>query len=190
LRRRAALVAAALLAVPAAASATVALEGVRFDRSQAAHGTPLELRGAALLRYKVVFKGYVAALYLEPETPSARVLEDVPKRLEIEYFWAIKAADFARATDQGIARNVGAAALEALRPRIQQLNALYQDVEPGDRYALSYAPGRGTELARNGEVLGSVPGADFAAAVFAIWLGDAPLDAELKRRLLGDTAAR
>jgi hypothetical protein len=188
--RGAAWLVAALLALPAAASAPVTLEGVRFQPAHDVHGTSLALRGAALLRYKLVFKGYVAALYLAPETPSARVLEDVPKRLEIEYFWPIGAADFARATDVGIARNVDAAALAALRPRIQQLNALYQDVEPGDRYALSYAPSRGTELARNGRLLGSVPGADFGAAIFAIWLGDTPLDGELKRRLLGDTAAR
>jgi hypothetical protein len=180
----AALLAALLVAAPPPASAT-SLEGVTFERGLVAHGAPLALRGAALLRYRVVIKAYVAALYLPPEAPSERVLADVPKRLEIEYFWALRAADFARATDEGIARNVDAATLERLRPRIDRINALYQDVEPGDRYAITYVPGRGTELALDGRPLGVIEGADFAAALFAIWLGDAPLDAGLKARLLG-----
>jgi hypothetical protein len=31
-----------------------------------------------------------------------------------------------------------------------------------------------------------VEGVDFAAAAFSIWLGDSPLDRELKRKLLGE----
>ena len=38
---------------------------------------------------------------------------------------------------------------ESLRDRIERINALYADVEPGDRYSLTYAPGVGTELALN-----------------------------------------
>jgi hypothetical protein len=179
--------AAALLAVALAtpARAEVEVEGVRFARVLQVPGAELELRGAALLRYRVVFKAYVAALYLGADAPAEQVLADVPKRLEIEYFWAIRAADFARATDQGIARNVDSDTLLRLRPRIDELNSLYQDVRPGDRYALTYLPGRGTELALNGRPLGVVDGADFAGAVFSIWLGPAPLDRGLKRDLQG-----
>ena len=65
-----------------------------------------------------------------------------------------------------------------------KIDALYQDVEPGDRYALTYVPGAGTELAKNGEPLGVIPGADFASAYFAIWLGDDPIDASLRDQLL------
>lgn len=181
----AALVAAVIAAVPPPARAA-ALEGVRFEQEVVAHGAQLALRGAALLRYRVVIKAYVAALYLPPSAPAEAVLAaDVPRRLEIEYFWALRAADFARATDEGIARNVDAETLARLRPRIERLNALYRDVEPGDRYAITYVPGRGTVLSLDGEPLGVVEGEDFAAALFAIWLGDAPLDAGLKARLLG-----
>jgi hypothetical protein len=181
----AALLAALLASAPLPARAT-ALEGVRFESQLVAHGAALALRGAALLRYRIVIKAYVAALYLPPDAPAEAVLAgDVPRRLEIEYFWALRAADFARATDEGIARNVDAGTLARLRPRIDRINALYRDVEPGDRYAITYVPGRGTELSLDGQPLGVVEGADFAAALFAIWLGDAPLDAGLKARLLG-----
>jgi hypothetical protein len=56
-------------------------------------------------------------------------------------------------------------------------------VKPGDRYALTYVPGVGTELALNGTTLGTVEGADFAAAVFAIWLGPQAIDESLKTQL-------
>lgn len=161
------------------------IEGVRFAPTVATGERTLALQGHALLRYKVLLKAYVAALYLEPGTNPRRVLADVPKRLEIEYFWGIAAADFATATEQGIGANVGAAELERLRPDIEAFNRFYRDVQPGDRYALTYLPGRGTELALNGTPLGTVPGADFAAAIFSIWLGERPLDSGLKTALLG-----
>jgi hypothetical protein len=148
----------------------------------------LRLHGAGLLRYRVFIKGYVAALYLadsfDEEATSTTVLGDAPRRLEIEYFWAIPADKFAEITVEGISRNTDRETFESLRDRIDQLNAMYEDVEPGDRYALTYLPGVGTELARNGRRLGVVEGADFSSALFAIWLGDRALDDSLRKQLL------
>lgn len=175
-----------LLALALAAPAHGAtIEDVTFAERHEAASLALPLRGVGLLRYRVVFKGYVAALYLPREVASERVLDDVPKRLEIEYFWSIEAADFAKAQDEGIARNLDAAALERIRPQMAAMGALYRDVEPGDRYALTYVPGGGTELALNGEPLGVVAGAEFARAIFSIWLGEEPLSRSLKNQLLG-----
>lgn len=177
------LAAAALLAFCSAAPA-LDVDGVAFAPEHRAGASKLVLNNAALLRYRIVIKAYVAALYLGEGAEPEQVLADVPKRLEIEYFWGIRAPDFAEATNAGIRKNVDAATFERLRPRIERLNALYRDVIPGDRYALTYVPGTGTELALNGKPLGTVEGNDFAAALFAIWLGDEPLDASLKQRLL------
>jgi hypothetical protein len=160
------------------------IEGVRFADRVATPGGTLVLHNVGLLRYRIFIKAYVAALYLGEGVPVARVFEDVPKRLEIEYFYAIEAPGFVKATDSGIAANVAAAELEALRLRIARLNALYRDVRPGDRYALTYVPGAGTELALNGKRLGVIEGADFAAAVFAIWIGKEALDDSLKTQLV------
>jgi hypothetical protein len=131
-------------------------------------------------------KVYVAAFYVEDDVPSGEVLSDVPKRLEIHYFHGITAEDFVRSTDLFISRNVSENELPQLRDRIDRLNSMYEDVKEGDRYALTYVPGRGTELALNGEVKGSLPGPDFAAAVFSIWLGKDPVDGSLKRQLMGE----
>jgi len=161
------------------------LEGVRFPTSYAAGGKTLTLSGAGLMRWKYVIKAYVAALYLGSGAASADVFEDVPKRLEIEYFYGFDAADFVKVTRDRIRLNVPAVEFEALRPRIDALNRLYRNVSPGDRYALTYLPGIGTELSLNGSLLGTVAGSDLAKALFAIWLGSVPVDDSLKQALLG-----
>lgn len=179
------LVLATLLALPTARPAHATLvEGVRFHEALEAEGQDLVLAGTGLLRWYFL-KAYVAALYLAPDARAEDALRDVPKRLEIEYFHDIGADGFVRATVERIAANVSARELEALRPKIEAMNRLYRDVKAGDRYALTYVPGRGTELALNGQPLGRVTGPDFARAIFAIWLGDEPLDGTLKAQLLG-----
>ena len=61
---------------------------------------------------------------------------------------------------------------------------MYEDVKPGDRYSLTYIPGKGTELALNGEPKGIVEGSEFAAALFSIWLGKKPIDESFKKQIL------
>jgi hypothetical protein len=174
--------------LPQQAALAAEIEGVRFAEQLSVGDARLQLHGTGLLRYRLFIKGYVAALYLDRSFPgevtSGAVLGDAPRRLEIEYFWSIPATAFADATVDGVSRNVDGFAFESLRSRIDRLNDLYEDIAPGDRYALTYRPGIGTELAMNGRRLGVIEGADFAAALFAIWLGDEALDESLRSQLL------
>lgn len=172
-----------LALAPPAQARTV--EGVRFPATVELSSARLELSGAALLRWKLVVRAYVAALYLGAGARPEDALSDVPKRLEIEYFHGIEAEDFARITSDRVRLNVSPAEYALLEPRIDALNRLYRDVAPGDRYALTYVPGVGTTLAKNGLPLGTVPGAELGRALFAIWLGEVPVDESLKQALLG-----
>jgi hypothetical protein len=162
------------------------VEGVAFARQVQVDGRDLPLRGLGLLRYMVFIKAYVAALYLPEAVRAEDALSEVPRHLEIEYFHAIAAGDFAKATTAAIERNTSLVTFRRLEPTITSFNALYRDVKPGDRYALTYVPGTGTTLSYNGAPLGTVPGAEFAAGLFGIWLGPNPLDSGLKRLLLDD----
>lgn len=166
------------------ARAAVEIEGVTFANRVETGSVELELSCVGLLKYMYVLKGYVAALYVDPASVSADVLDDVPKRLEISYFWDIEGSAIGEAGDELVARNVDATTLARIRPQLDRIRSLYEDVHPGDRYALTYVPGRGTELALNGVVKGVIEGSDFARAYFAIWLGDRPMDASLKKQLL------
>jgi hypothetical protein len=163
----------------------VSIEGAVFPEAMRSRGTDLVLYEAGLVRWMRLVKVYVAGLYLAPGAEPEDVLQDVPKRLEIEYLRGFSAEQFIKVTNAKIADNVDPDTFQKLRPQIDRLNSLYREVESRDRYALTYVPGAGTELALNGEPLGVVEGADFASAVFAIWLGPRPVDKRLKRKLLG-----
>lgn len=176
---------ALLMATAAPGVGAVEIEGISFAKTYRADATELHLRGYGLLRYLVFIKAYVGAFYMPPQENIQQALGTSPRRLELEYFHAISAADFAEATSEKIADNVPPETLAAIAERLAQFNALYRDVQPGDRYALTYLPGRGTELSLNGTPLGRIAGTDFAAAVFAIWLGPEPIDTGFRDALLG-----
>ena len=161
------------------------VSGVVFDKQLRTNQFTLDLRGAGVLRYMVFIKAYAGALYLPQGVGNDQILSDVPKSLEVEYFHPIDGEDFGPATIKGMAQNVGAETVDALRDRIEYHNSLYEDIQPGDRYSLTYIPGTGTILALNGEPKGTIEGADFAAALFSIWLGPEPIDPKFKLALLG-----
>ena len=142
------------------------IEGVHFADQYQRDDVTLALHCVGLLRYKVLFKGYVAGLYLGAGVAAEEALADVPKRLELSYFWSIKGSDFGPAGDEILARNIDPNTLAQLRPRLEQLNTLYETVNPGDRYALTYIPGLGTELALNGRSKGIIPGARSTSCLF------------------------
>jgi hypothetical protein len=180
--------AVAALATMAAISTTAYANNrptVRFAEVIDVNGQQLKMKGSGVLRYMRFIKVYAGALYTLPDTAPGSVLADTPKRLEVEYFLSLKGEDFGPATYKGLANNISHEEIERLRPRIDYHNSLYADVQPGDRYTLTYTPGVGTELAFNGVPRGTIAGADFAAAIFSLWLGDAPIDERFKQALLG-----
>jgi hypothetical protein len=161
------------------------IEGVVFEDRVFVRDVPLVVAHVGLLRWKIVFRGYVAALYLgEGSSPDAWSA-DVPKRLELVYFWPIAGKAFGRTGEEILARNVSSEEMARLHTRLDRIASFYPDVRAGDRLSLTYVPGVGSELTWNGKVLGTLEGADFAAAYFAIWLGREPMSAPLRDQLLG-----
>jgi hypothetical protein len=161
------------------------IERVHFENTYETEGLQMRIQGAGLLRYLGFIKAYVGALYLEEGSLVTDVLSDKPKRLEVEYFHALKGKDFGVTINKVIAKNTDALTLEKIRPQIDYHNSLYEDVQPGDRYSLTYIPAKGTELALNGKTKGIIKGADFASAIFSMWLGEFPMNKPFKKQLLG-----
>ena len=75
---------------------------------------------------------------------------------------------------------------ESFRRKVWPRHAIpwYPDARNGDRCAIQYIPGYGTELTHNGRLMGLFPGADFARIYFSIWLGDRPASVRLRNDLL------
>lgn len=187
----AAVVTLALLAAPLPAGPRTAraaeIGSVRFSDRVEMAGYGLHLRGVGRVRYMRIWEVYVGGLYLAPDTRADQVLADVPKRLEFRYSRKVRADQLTEAADAFLVRNLDADLLERFRPEIEAINRLYRDVDVGDRYALTYVPGRGTQLELNGDTLGVIEGAEFAAAYYSIWLGADPISRDFRDDLLGPT---
>ncbi len=173
----------ALLLLNEGKSSAVQINGVSFQDSVTVGDEVLQIRGAGLLKW-LFFKVYVAALYLPPDVPGRNVLDDVPKKMVFHYLSDMKAEQFTESGEPLLLKNASADELAQVRVKIDAINNMYRDVDKGERYSLTYMPGKGTELALNGDVLGRIGGYDFAAVYYRIWLGENPVDDDLKRMLL------
>ena len=171
-------------------SPVIASPAAKFAPDVAVNGQTIPLRGTGRLVWMRLVTVYDAALYLPAGIPGKDVLTDVPKQLELSYHISIKGKKFGESAEPYLEKNVTPEELARLRPRIEQLNKLYRDVKEGDRYALTYAPGKGTTLSLNNEPLGTIEGADFAAAYFAIWLGAKPISEAMRDDLTGLTTRK
>ncbi len=87
----------------------------------------------------------------------------------------------------GLKNNNSEAELAALTVPIEQFAELMKQIgnaRSGDRIAIDFtADGVGVSL--NGEACGKVHSATFGQALLKVWLGDNPVDASLKKALLG-----
>jgi len=184
----------ALVTTLAAVAAPVTLEGQTFDDPIELANSTLQLNGVGL-RAVAWLKGYAAGLYLREraDTPAAVLATAGAKRLQLRMLIEVNAEEFARAVDKGMRRNVSEAELARITDRMLQFESAVRAigvVKPGDVVNLDYVPGQGMTMTLNGTRHGSVlSGDDFYAAVLRIFIGDAPVDANLKAGLLGRKSA-
>jgi hypothetical protein len=177
-------------ACTAPAWATVSVEGVPFDEAARVAGHELLLNGTGL-RSVFVIKGYVAGLYLPERAKNAAVILGMkgPKRLQIHPLREVGADTFIRALNDGIHRNQTEIQVQKLADRLTQLEDAMRQIgatKRGDTINFDYAPEAGTTISINGVArTRAIPGEDFYQAVLRIFIGDYPVDRELKSGLLG-----
>lgn len=175
------------LALPcglSAAEGTKTLKGVTMPAVMQLDGKNLALNGMGL-RTKVVFKVYVAGLYLEKTSKDGMEIasSEQLKRMELVFLRSVSGEDVAKAISDGFDNNAGAA-LPALKERINKFGGLIPNLKNGDKLVFTYRPGQ-LEVQANGKTAGVIEGKDFADALFRVWLGPKPSDKALKTGLLG-----
>jgi hypothetical protein len=183
---------AALLCVIVSAGAAQAasLEGQRFDDRANIDGKPLVLNGLGL-RGVAWLKAFVAGLYVTtPSKDGAQLVAQAgPKRLRLRIMVGASSHELTKSLVGRIEDHEPPALRQQLAPRMQtlgdQIDSLGQ-LKAGDSVDLDWLPGRGTQLSRNGKVVGAaVAGEDLYGAVLRIFVGDHPVDRRLKAGLLG-----
>ena len=174
---------AGLSLMPWAMASSVTEKGEVFERTVEEHGQRYSLIGSGVFRY-MIWTAYAGAYYQAEDEMQPQPLGDVPRRLELAYFHAIDAPDFAEATTESLQKSLTAYEFSQLEADINAFNQSYQDVEPQDRYVLSW-DGDTLRLALNGDTLFEGGNAELASAMFGIWLGERPLGEEFRDALLG-----
>lgn len=184
------LIAVVLLCVSMQAEA-VELEGIKLEDMQQVESSPLVLNGAGV-RSIVIFKMYVAGLYLaEKQHSAAAILADGRlKRIALHVLVGEGATErFLNGFKKGIEKNHSEAQLAALRERLSAFEQMFgasKTVKRGDVIAFDWLPEIGTRVTLNGAELGRIAGEDFYRALLSIWLGAKPVSGDLKNALLGN----
>jgi len=149
----------------------------------------LVLNGAGL-RKRAFFNVYVIGLYLPEKKTAAAAAIDASgaKRVVIHMLRDVDAAQFVDALRDGMKDNLSEAEMKRLEPQIAQLSGTMGQIKvakSGMRITLDWTPA-GTQVTVDGKSTGApIPGEDFYRALLRIWLGDNPVQADLKKALLG-----
>ena len=183
-RKLAFLIAAALLSVPAFAAD---VGGVKLDDKMTVGGQELVLNGAGI-RTKAIFKVYVGSLYVPAKAADlAGVLAKGPRRIQMNLLRNLSADDLVGALVDGLNDNNPPAEMAAVKTQTDQLVSImkaFKDVKEKDVVTLDFVDG-GTKIGLNGADRGTIPGEPFNKALTRIWLGDKPVQADLKKAMLG-----
>jgi len=162
--------------------------GVKLPDSASVQGQNLVLNGAGI-RTRVVIKVYVAGLYTAQKTTDANAVisAETPRRVHMVMLRDLGADALNDALQEGLKKNLSAAALAELDAEAKQLGSLMLSIgkaKEGDAIILDFSQS-GVAIQVAGADKGSIPNPKFAAALLRVWLGDQPADAGLKKGMLG-----
>ncbi|HKF43716.1 MAG TPA: chalcone isomerase family protein [Thermoanaerobaculia bacterium] len=185
MKTRAAVLLVLFFAAAAALVSGKEVAGVTMPDSVTVAGKTLKLNGMGL-RKKLMFKVYVAGLYVETPTNAAEaiVTSDQVKRMDLHVLRNLKASQVTEAIEEGFEKN-SKSRMAALSDRLKKFSSFFSDVAEGDQISMAYVPGKGTTVSIKGAEKGTVEGKDFSDALFSVWLGPSPVQEDLKKGLVG-----
>ncbi len=178
-----------IIAVVLLAGAVHAAEvgGVKLDDKVSVGGTELVLNGAGL-RTRAIFKVYVGSLYVPAKaTTLVAVLDKAPRRVQLNILRTLSADQLIDALSDGIKENSTPAEVTAIKAQMDQMVATmkaFNEVKEKDVVTLDFVEGS-TRIGLNSATKGTIAGDTFNKALMRIWLGEQPVQADLKRAMLG-----
>ncbi len=174
------------LALPAAADVAEPRTGVRFPEKMG----DLSLLGVGL-RTKTILKVkvYAIGLYVADSALAGSLKGKTGPGLYHELVWG----DFPKEVRLRLVRDVSASQMQesirealenAEKGRLDTFVSYFGDIKTGQEYVLHWTPGGTLETTANGTPKPPIADKNFAAAVFGIWLGDEPIQEDIKRDLV------
>jgi chalcone isomerase-like protein len=171
---------------PSIADSTQTLSGVTMPGTVTVKGTELVLNGMAL-RKKMVFKVYVAGLYLPARNSDADAIlgADTPRQIVLHFLRGVDKGKMCGAWDESLKNNSPDASAD-VKEKFATLCKYMDDVDKDQLMVFTYLPEQGTTIEVNGAAKGTLEGKEFADALFRSWLGPKPGPGDdFKKKLLG-----
>lgn len=173
-----------------AQSGSMVIADVRIPNSVDTPEGALSLNGAGLRR-KFLVKIYVAAFYsAKPATSfETATAPAMARRLQLHFLRSVSGKEVSDVLVRAISATstpseVGRASV-GIAKLGEMVNA-YKALKAGDTLSIDWVPGQGTRLSINGHGDGAyVTEPEFNLALLRIFLGDKPIDTDLKAALLG-----
>lgn len=168
----------------------VEISGIKLDDPIDLHGTKLQLNGAGI-RYKAIFKVYVAALYLEKKaaTPDEVYAAQGPKRISVTLLREIDSNELGKSFTKAFQENAPKTEMSKLIPGLLKMGQVFSDQKKmlaGEGFSIDWVPGTGTVISVKGKPQGEpIKEVEFFNAMTRIWLGPQPADWKLRDELLG-----
>ncbi|HVO89967.1 MAG TPA: chalcone isomerase family protein [Casimicrobiaceae bacterium] len=161
--------------------------GVKLADKTTVGGQELVLNGAGI-RTRAIFKVYVGSLYVPEKAPTTEAaLAKGPRRIQLNLLRNLSTDQLVDALLDGLKDNNTPADLATLKPQADQLVTImrgFGEVKEGDVVTLDFVDG-GTQIGQNGAAKGTIPGEAFNRALTRIWIGDKPVQSDLKKAMLG-----
>ncbi len=157
-------------------------------------GTQRLLLNGVGTRYFLIFKVYVAELYLPQRTRSAADALRMagPKLMRLVMLRDVSGKELGDKLTEDIQNNVSPTDFAAMITGLARMGGLFaerHELHEGDVVELVETPGHGMQIRINGADAGAPytePG--FFTNMLKVWLGPRPAESRLKAALLGDAA--
>ncbi|WP_269223876.1 MULTISPECIES: chalcone isomerase family protein [Flavobacterium] len=166
----------------------IVFEGVTIPRTMTFENKTLQLNGAGS-RSKMWVEVYIQALYLSilSQNPKEIINDNLEMSIRIQITSPlVSSGKLTRAINTGFEKSAKEKFNE-LKPKMELLKSfLSEEITNGDVFELTYNPSdKSIWVVKNKVFKGKVEGFEFKKVFFGIWLGDEPVDEELKNSLLG-----
>jgi len=161
--------------------------GVKLNDKESVGGQDLVLNGAGI-RTKLMFKVYVGSLWLPAKTTTAAaVYAKGPRRVQLNMLRDVTSDQMMEALTEGVTNGNPAADVAAVKAQTGELGAIMKSIGPlkeGNVITFDFVDGA-TKVGFNGAAKGTIAGEAFNKALMNAWIGDSPVQPDLKKAMLG-----
>jgi Chalcone isomerase-like len=188
--------AAVALASTLTATYAAEVDGVRFDDRIKVGNAQLQLNGAGTRYAAGIVRAYATALYLPQKITRESDIKNITqtKRIQLVMLREVNANELGRAMMKALNANLTLAERAHHSEGLVQMGGIFgvvPSMKKGETITVDSIPGTGVLVYVNNKRVGeTIRDVAFFDAMAQIWIGQNPVDQNLKLALLGQTPAK